>query len=104
MKKILYVIAALMLMCGSCNDTIKISSNNQSKYRVSDTIDIDTCTNDTFLITQKRVNAKGISDYIYYCDTVVLLRDTFWTFIHYNQTTFYIPQYSLNEIRKFKLL
>lgn len=46
MKKILYVIAALLLMCGSCNET-----NEKERYtKIDNSIYIDLQTGDTILI------------------------------------------------------
>jgi len=46
MKKILYVIAALLLMCGSCNET-----NEKERYtKIDNSKYIDLQTGDTILI------------------------------------------------------
>lgn len=46
MKKILYVIAALLLMCGSCNE-----ANEKERYtKIDNSIYIDLQTGDTILI------------------------------------------------------
>lgn len=46
MKKILYVIAALLLMCGSCNET-----NEKERYtKIDNSTYIDLQTGDTILI------------------------------------------------------
>lgn len=46
MKKILYVIAVLLLMCGSCNET-----NEKERYtKIDNSICIDLQTGDTILI------------------------------------------------------
>ncbi len=108
MKKILYFfVATLLLLCGSCSDTNTNSTSNtseQNKYKLSDTIDIDTCSNDTFIVTQRRINAQGVLDYAFYNDTLILYRDTLWSYNINNGITYYVNQYTTEELSKFVIL
>ena len=116
MKKILYFIVLSLLLCGSCNyeqdeehliiEEVDYAIDTITKplYQVSDTINIDTCASDTFIITQTCINAQGIRDYVFFNDTIVLMNDSLWTTSNNNGIMYYVCQYSIEELKKYTIL